>query len=137
MDRVFLDANVLFSIAYDPSARIAAILKLADAEFVTSRFAAAEALRNIDAKKPSQLHRLRRILKKMKLVSEGEVIKLPEGLSLAEKDRPIMSASIECGATHLLTGDKHFRHLFGRVVHGVLLMRPADYLRMREGSSER
>ncbi len=58
MDRPFLDANVLFSIAYDPSARIAQLLELPDVQLVTSRYAVAEALRNIDVKSPKQLGEL-------------------------------------------------------------------------------
>ena len=40
MDRVFIDANVLFSAAYDPTSRIAGLFRLPRTELVTSRYAA-------------------------------------------------------------------------------------------------
>jgi predicted nucleic acid-binding protein len=137
MDRVFLDANVLFSIAYDPAARISTLLRLPTIEIVTSRYAAAEALRNIDAKKPRRLAEMRRMLKKVKLVPEASIGILPPSLELAAKDLPILSAAIAAEVSHLLTGDKHFRQLFGRVISSVLVLRPGDYLRLRdaEGSN--
>jgi predicted nucleic acid-binding protein len=131
MDRVFLDANVLFSMAYDPAARISSILKLAETEIVTSDYAAAEALRNIDLKKPAQLDALRGLLTNIKLVSSGRSKALPMGIELPKDDHPILQAAIAGQATHLLTGDSHFRPLFGRVIEGVLVLRPGDYLRMR------
>jgi hypothetical protein len=53
---------------------------------------------------------------------------LPEGAGLPAKDRPILSAAIAAGATHLLTGDRRrFGPLHGRCVAGVLILRPADH----------
>ena len=52
-----------------------------------------------------------------------------EGSGLPEKDLPILRAAVASNATHLITGDrKHFGHLFGKKVSGVLVARPADYL---------
>ena len=64
--------------------------------------------------------------------------KLPEGISIAEKDVPILLDAINLCATHLLTGDKqHFGALYGRTVGGVLILPPADYLAMKSESDER
>ena len=46
---------------------------------------------------------------------------LPANITLVEKDAPILQVAIEVQATHLLTGDvKHFAHLFGVTIEGVL-----------------
>jgi len=49
---------------------------------------------------------------------------------LPEKDRPLLLAAIDSGCTHLLTGDTaRFGKLFRRRIGGVLILRPAEYLR--------
>ena len=48
MDRLFLDANVLFSAAYRPSAGLLIFWKLAGVQLLSSRYAVAEALANLD-----------------------------------------------------------------------------------------
>ncbi|MEX2310668.1 MAG: hypothetical protein WD738_24085 [Pirellulales bacterium] len=60
MDRVFLDANVLFSAAYRDDNRLLQLWTLADVELVTSALAVAEALRNFDAE--VQRERLNKLL---------------------------------------------------------------------------
>ena len=46
--------------------------------------------------------------------------KLPEGVSLPEKDVPILLAAIEARATHPLTGNlRHFGSYFGKRVEGI------------------
>ncbi|HEX3358443.1 MAG TPA: hypothetical protein VHS31_15830 [Tepidisphaeraceae bacterium] len=59
---------------------------------------------------------------------------IPAGIAndLHPKDRPILAAAIACDAGYLLTGDEDFRAFFGRVIEGVLIIRPGDYLRLRE-----
>ena len=57
---------------------------------------------------------------------------LPRGISLPEKDVPILMAAIEAEATHLLTGDiRHFGPYRSKKFEGVAIMFPGDYLRMR------
>ena len=48
MDRVFLDANVLFSAAYRPDSRLRELWALAEVELVTSAYSVEEACRNLD-----------------------------------------------------------------------------------------
>jgi len=49
-----------------------------------------------------------------------------------EKDAPILLAAMEAQATHLVTGDvRHFGPYFGRTVQGVLVVTPAEYLKLR------
>lgn len=133
MDRVFLDANVLFSASYDPTCRISRLWRLEEVELLASRFIADEAIRNIERKRPGQLKLLIRLLKRCDLVEEAAARPMPAGIELPEKDRPVLMAAIMGHAGFLLTGDKHFRPLFGRVVERVTIMRPGDYLRMRQG----
>ena len=131
MQRVFADANVLFSAAYNPKRHIASLWNLPDTEIVTSAYAAAEALRNLRRKYPDKIAELRALLSRTKLVPSAG--KVPAGIvnQLHEKDHPILAAAIACRATHLLTGDDDFAPLFGRVIEGVLVIRPGDYLRLR------
>ena len=58
---------------------------------------------------------------------------LPRGISLPEKDSPILLAAIDAHATYLLTGDvRHFGRYFGRKFEGVSIMPPAQYLKARQ-----
>lgn len=45
------------------------------------------------------------------------------GVTLADKDRPILCGAISGSADYLLTGDKRdFGHLFGKTVRGVKIV---------------
>jgi len=60
---------------------------------------------------------------------------LPEGVRLPAKDVPILLAAIESNANYLLTGDKdHFGAYFDKRVQGVLILRPAEFLKLRRAS---
>jgi hypothetical protein len=57
---------------------------------------------------------------------------LPSGITLPEKDAPILLAAMEAHATHLVTGDvRHFGPYLGKTVQGVLVITPAEYLKFR------
>ena len=131
MDRLFLDANVLFSAAYRPEAGVAGLWRLSPVALLTSSFAVEEVRRNLPD--PEQRTRLEELLKKTEV---GEAMMLPPErrgkVQLPEKDWPILGGAMASGATHLLTGDlKHFGPYLGRRILGVLISRPADYLRTR------
>jgi hypothetical protein len=54
-------------------------------------------------------------------------------VELPAKDWPILWAAVVAKATHLVTGDvRHFGPYFGRSIAGVLIIRPADYLREKD-----
>lgn len=128
MDRVFLDANVLFSAAYRPDSGVRRLWGLSGLTLITSTYAAEEARRNLD--RPEQAQALEQLLAAVELVPEPDPDLAPESAGLPEKDRPILAAAIAVGATHLLTGDlRHFQHLLGRRIAGVRVLRPAEYLR--------
>jgi uncharacterized protein len=129
MDRLFLDANVMFSAAYRPEAGLLRLWKLRDVALCTSHYAAEEARLNLSD--DVQRHRLDKLLLTLQLCDAPER-ELPRGISLPEKVTPILLAAIEARATHLLTGDvRHFGCYFGKTVEGVLIILPGQYLRGR------
>jgi len=135
MDRVFLDANVLFSAASTPDSGLRALWSLAGVELVTSEFALEEARRNLLVHQPGSIAALDELSARMTITSAlpGKSA-LPGGLAVAEKDRPILAAAAAALCTHLLTGDtRHFGSLYGGKLQGVLIVTPAQYLRKREG----
>jgi uncharacterized protein len=127
-DIVFLDANVLFSAAYRPGAGLLRIWELSGVRRLTSTYALEEARRNLTD--PKQLARLDELTNALTVMSEESGEPLPSGVILPQKDRPILSAAIRAGATHLLTGDvRHFGPYFGQTLAGVRILPPGDYLR--------
>lgn len=132
-DRVFLDANVLFSAAYTDDSRLQELWRLPEVELFTSAFALEEARRNLQLHNPEAVAILDRLVTGLTVTPEVAVGALPDEVELLEKDRPILLAAIVSGCSHLLTGDKrHFGSLYGRKIQGVLIMTPAQYLRARK-----
>jgi uncharacterized protein len=133
VDRVFLDANVLFPAAYASDFRLRTLWSLAGVALVTSEFAREGARRNLLLHQSSGLAALDELLAGMTIASEvGAGSSLPTDLALAEKDRPILAAAVAFRCTHLLTGDtRHFGPLYGREVQGVRVLTPATYLHTR------
>lgn len=130
IDRVFLDANVLFSAAWLEDSGLARLWKLKGASLITSRYAAAEADRNLDT--DMQRVRLHSLVQQIQLVDALAEARLPAGIKLVAKDAPILLAAIEARATHLLTGDRtHFGALYGRKVANIMILPPAAYLKQR------
>ncbi len=133
MDRLFLDANVLFSTAYRERAGLLRLWEVSDAHVFTSRYAAAEARRNLSTQ--DQQTRLDAILERTELIDEGDPRTIDDEEQLPKKDRPILRAAVLGKATHLITGDlSHFGRFFGERLQGVIVMPPADYLASRERS---
>ena len=129
-DRVFLDANVLFSAAWLEQAGLARLWRLSGTDLLSSRVALAEAERNLDS--DERRSRLQSFAAKLTLVDAPPGAALPAGIELVAKDAPILLAAIDAGASHLLTGDRrHFGHLYGKSVSGVKILMPAMYLKSR------
>jgi uncharacterized protein len=132
VDRLFLDANVLFTAAHNPDGKAAFLFdELATDrwELVSSGFAIEEARRNIAAKYPQYLERLGELIAKAVEISQPAHRETP--IALPEKDQPIFLAALAAGATHLLTGDLRD---FGQHMNqpdrtgGILIQTVADYL---------
>lgn len=127
MDRLFLDANILFSAAYRPESPLRRLWQAKGAELLTSGYAVAEARRNLETKE--QQDRLEALVAEVRVVGESQTRALPAGVTLREKDVPILCAAIEAKASHLLTLDlRDFGAYLGKSVGGVLVLHPRDYL---------
>lgn len=132
MDRVFLDADVLYSMAYLERSGLSRLLTL-DAQLLSSGYAVEEARRNLAIDRPEALPRLDRVLAEISIVDAPREAKLPTNVRLDRKDEPILLAAIHGNANYLLTGDaRHFAHLYGTRIEGVLILRPAEFFRRRK-----
>jgi hypothetical protein len=126
MDIVFLDANVLFSAAYEHDANFLKFWRLKGVRLVSSAYAVGEAERNL--RRPGQRERLRKLLLSVEFGPPVGAAPLPKGIRLPEKDSPILLGAIAARATHLLTGDTaHFGPYYGRIIEGVTILSPAAY----------
>lgn len=127
MDRVFLDANVLFSTSYRSDSGLVRLWQWKNARLITSVYALEEALSNLVT--DAQRERLEFLMDNVTIVNQTTDDSLPPEIQLPQKDRPIFQAAIAAGATHLLTGDvRHFGALFGKTIEKVLVLCPAEYL---------
>ncbi len=128
MDRLFLDANILFSAAYRPRAGLRRLWDLDGVTLVTSAYAVEEA--RINLSEDDQRRRLEQIVAAIEVTACAPLAQpLPPGVDLPDKDRPILLGAIAARATHLLTGDlTHFGPYYGQTIEGVLILRPAAYL---------
>jgi uncharacterized protein len=127
-DFVFLDANVLFSVAYG-SVGLRQLWELSAkgaCTLIASRYVIEEARRNLAGS--DQPRMLDEYLAEIEVVHEADP-DLSCPIDLPEKDVPVLMAAICAGADYLLTGDiKHFGTYFGKTVMGVQILMPRDYL---------
>lgn len=134
MDRLFLDANVLFSAAYQPSNPLLVLWQLADTDFLASPWVIQEAENALGRARPARLPDLAALLASVFRVPDAPIgTPLPAGIQLPDKDQPVLLAALQAQASHLLTGDlKHFGPYFGLAVAGLVILRPAVYLQGRQ-----
>lgn len=128
MDRLFFDANILFSAAYREDAGVRRLWDIPQITLVTSEYAVAEARRNLAT--ADQLGRLEALLEPIQVEPARTLDPaLRKDIDLREKDWPILRGAVAAGATHLITGDlRDFGPFMGQVVLGVLVLTPARYL---------
>jgi predicted nucleic acid-binding protein len=128
VDRLFLDANVLFSAAYRDNAGVATLWALKAIVLLSSTYAIDEAQRNLSSKK--QIRRLHDLLGAIEIVNASTITpSARQGIILPDKDWPILAGAVAAGATHLITGDvKHFGQYFGEHLLGILVLPPARYI---------
>jgi predicted nucleic acid-binding protein len=128
IDRIFLDANILFSLAYGSTglARLWDLAKRGRCKLLASRYVIEEAKRNLSSE--FQMSRLEAHLSEVEVVLEADP-RIPCPIDLPEKDRPVVLAAIHAGANYLLTGDvAHFGRYFGQTIQGVKICMARDYL---------
>jgi len=127
-DRIFLDANILFSIAHGSPGlnRLWGLAQKKHCELFASDYVVEEAKRNLLSSE--QLRKLEAFLSVVQLVPDVDP-SIPCPIELPEKDRPVLLAAISIKANYLLTGDRiHFGKYFGRTVRGIKICLPRDYL---------
>ncbi|HUA33387.1 MAG TPA: PIN domain-containing protein [Candidatus Binataceae bacterium] len=129
VESVFLDANVLYSAAYRPDSRLLSLWKLPRVVLLTSRYALAEARRNLSMDRPGAVPVPESLMRSTELAPVAEV-ELPDSLTLDDfKDRPILASAIAAHVEFLLTGDRcHFGHLYGKTIMGVKTLTSAEFL---------
>lgn len=136
-DRIFLDANILFSIAYG-SPGLNRLWELAQRKrcvLFASNYVVEEAKRNLFSSE--QLRNLDAFLSMVQLVPDVDP-NIPCPIKLPEKDRPVLLAAISIKANYLLTGDMiHFGKYFGQTVRGIKICRPRDYLIAQQRKTKR
>jgi len=133
VDRVFLDANILFSAAYKGASRLRLLWRISNAELITSEYAVEEARRNLLRARPESMTEFESLLDGLTVIGSPSVLPglLPEELD--GKDAPILAAAVRSEATHFLTGDKrHFGRFVGQTIRGVYITTAAHYLRERD-----
>jgi len=135
VDRLFLDANVLFSAAYRADAGVQRLWHLKTCSLLTSDYAIQEALRNLSP--AEQQARLDALLERVERVPAVSVASDARGgIQLREKDWPILGGAVAAGATHLITGDRRdFGPFFGTTLFGVTILPPSRYLVSSEGGA--
>ena len=127
-DRVFLDANVLFSIAYGSRGLMEfwERQRAGRLTLLASPYVIEEARRNL--REPRQQPQLQSLLAELEIVPDSAGGPLP-GEGLAAKDSPVIWAAVVAHATHLVTGDqRHFGPYMGASILGVRICSPASYL---------
>jgi len=127
IDRIFLDANILFSIAYGSPGlnRLWDLAEKGRCTLFTSNYVIEEVRRNVIHSE--QLRKLDTFLAKVRVVPEIDP-DIPCPIELPTKDRPVMLAALSIKADYLITGDTiHFGKYFAQTVSGVKICRPRDY----------
>jgi len=126
-DRVFLDANILFSLA-DGSTGLLFLWELRETgmcELIASQYVIEEAKRNLDHQE--HIKTLNRYLTKARIVPEADP-SIPRPIDLPEKDIPVLMAAICAKANYLITGDiMHFGKYYGQKIMGTTICRPREY----------
>ena len=132
--RVFLDANVLFSAAFNTSNGLRGFFRLAEVgicELLSSPYALDEARRNIARKYPAKTPDLEHLITRITICREAtsDAVRWAHSTGLPDKDAPILAAAVQAKAEMLVTGDRaHFGMLYQCKVGGVEVLTPAAAL---------
>ncbi len=128
-EKIFLDANILFSICYGSNSlrRLIVLAQEGSCRLLASHYVVEEARRNLSLQ--AHIAELDAILHHIHLVAEANP-DTPCPIDLPAKDRPVFMAAATAGANYFLTGDtRHFGRYFGQNIMGVKICMARDYLR--------
>ncbi|MDA8089513.1 MAG: PIN domain-containing protein [Nitrospiraceae bacterium] len=135
--KVFLDSNVVFSIAYTGKERsrsylIYEIQALGKLKVYLSDLVCKEALFNIRRKKPEAEQDLNLLIRQSKvLVDVAADLKHADIHNLPLNDRIILSTAVYHKTNVFVTGNKKdFNNFYHKKVLGTLILKPADFLNM-------
>ena len=135
--RVFLDANILFSVVYAGfsagGSSLQRLWKLEGVQLVTSLYTIEEAMHNLvsDEQKTNLSGLLTQVETVFFIAPPATLFR--DSYGLPEKDIPVLHNAIDSGCDYLITGD--LRH-FGRMmkieegIEGVRVMRAAEFLKL-------
>lgn len=124
---VFLDANILFSLAYGSTGLLFLwdLCETGRCELIASQYVIEEAKRNLDHQEKKKT--LNSYLSKVRIVPEADP-SIPCPIELPEKDIPVFMAAAFAKADYLITGDvTHFGRYYGQTIMGVTICRPREY----------
>ncbi len=135
--KVFLDSNVLFSIAYTGKEKSRAFLiyeiqTLGILRVYLSNLVCEEALSNIRRKKTDAEELLNELIACSKVL-EDIVSNLGNSVAgkLPQNDRVILSTAVYHKMDVFVTGNEnHFKHLYRKKVLDTLILKPVDFLNM-------
>ena len=137
---VFLDSNVLFSVAWTgrEKSRSAILFELQSLGFIRlfiSRLVLEETISNLRGKRPEAIPFFEELSGEVEvvpdLVVEGGDRRLKE---LPENDRVILSTAVAHGMDFFLTGDtREFRGLYHRRIGRTLILTPREFLNKPAG----
>jgi predicted nucleic acid-binding protein len=135
--KIFLDSNVLFSIAYtgkdkSRSYLVYEIQTLGMLKVYLSKLVCEEALFNIRRKKPDAEELLNELIDRSEiLVDIAADLKHAEARKLPENDRIILSTAIYNKMDIFVTGnEKDFKNLYHKRVLSTLILKPVDFLNL-------
>ena len=132
--RVFLDANVLFSAAYQDQSDLLVFFELAHAGVIrltSSAFAIEKGQRNVALKRPDRTAAHERPMAGLDAspAPSNEQLAIARQVDLPPKDAPILAAALAANADLLVTGDRtRVGHLFGQSIGRRVVHRPAEAL---------
>jgi predicted nucleic acid-binding protein len=133
--KVFLDSNILFSIAYSGKAKSRSYLLFELQEkgvfnIYVSPLVCEEATLNIKLKRPEHRDFLDELIGKTRFVENILIYEdHPQIKNLPQNDRIIFSTAVYYRMDFFLTGnDRDFSELYNQKIDRTLILRPADFL---------
>lgn len=127
--KVFLDANILFSLAWKAGLGLWKIFEMMEVDYCTCDYAIQEARRNLPDQE--KLVRLGQVLENLEVVPTKTKILSELEKQIRQKDWPILASALQAKCDVLLTGDfRDFGHLFEQKIEGVLIVPPRIFFEL-------